>query len=168
MLVSTGDKDLAQLVSDKVTLVNTMDDTILDRDAVKAKFDVYPEQFIDYLGLVGDTSDNIPGAKGAGEKTAAKLLAEHGIEIPVFGDWAAFLDAGARAGLAIARLEVGTVLPAAGVAVVPEAQLFGERVRQRRRRRRERASYRSRSCAENRLTGSRSRSMSSCRQTSRR
>ncbi len=67
-----------------------------------------------------------------------QLLAEHGIDVPIFGDWDAFLTAGSRAGLAIARLEHGAVLAAAGVAVVPEAQLFGERVRQRRRRRRER------------------------------
>ncbi|NNC57283.1 MAG: DNA polymerase I, partial [Woeseiaceae bacterium] len=74
VLVSTGDKDLAQLVNDKVTLVNTMDDTRLDRDAVKAKFDVYPEQIVDYLALVGDTSDNIPGVPKVGAKTAAKWL----------------------------------------------------------------------------------------------
>ncbi|MGB5255785.1 MAG: DNA polymerase I [Woeseiaceae bacterium] len=74
VLVSTGDKDLAQLVSDHVTLVNTMDDSRLDRDGVKTKFDVYPEQFVDYLGLVGDSSDNIPGVPKVGAKTAAKWL----------------------------------------------------------------------------------------------
>ena len=74
VLVSTGDKDLAQLVSDRVTLVNTMTDVELDRDGVKAKFDVWPEQFIDYLALVGDTSDNIPGVPKVGAKTAAKWL----------------------------------------------------------------------------------------------
>jgi len=61
VLVSTGDKDMAQLVNDRVTLVNTMSDTVMDRDAVKKKFDVFPEQIIDYLALVGDSSDNIPG-----------------------------------------------------------------------------------------------------------
>jgi DNA polymerase-1 len=90
VLVSTGDKDLAQLVNDRVTLVNTMNDTTLDRDAVKAKFDVYPEQIIDYLALVGDSSDNIPGVPKVGPKTAAKWLnlygsadaiVEHGDEI---------------------------------------------------------------------------------------
>jgi DNA polymerase-1 len=90
VLVSTGDKDLAQLVNDKVTLVNTMDDSRLDRDAVKKKFDVYPEQIVDYLALVGDTSDNIPGVPKVGAKTAAKWLnlygsaegiLEHGEEI---------------------------------------------------------------------------------------
>lgn len=74
VLVSTSDKDLAQLVSDKVTLVDTMSDTVLDRDGVKAKFDVFPEQIVDYLALVGDTSDNIPGVPKVGPKTAAKWL----------------------------------------------------------------------------------------------
>ncbi|MCH7853525.1 MAG: DNA polymerase I [Proteobacteria bacterium] len=78
VLVSTGDKDMAQLVSDKVTLVNTMSDTLLDRDGVKNKFDVYPEQIIDYLGLVGDSADNIPGVPKVGPKTAAKWLREYG------------------------------------------------------------------------------------------
>ena len=77
VLVSTGDKDLAQLVSDNVTLVNTMNDSVLDRDGVKAKFDVYPEQIVDYLGLVGDTSDNIPGVPRVGAKTAAKWLNQY-------------------------------------------------------------------------------------------
>jgi DNA polymerase-1 len=77
VLVSTGDKDLAQLVTDKVTLINTMNDTRTDRDGVKAKFDVWPEQFIDYLALVGDSSDNIPGVPKVGPKTAAKWLNEY-------------------------------------------------------------------------------------------
>ena len=74
VLVSTGDKDLAQLVNDHVTLVNTMNDSTLDRDGVKTKFDVYPEQIVDYLALVGDSSDNIPGVPKVGAKTAAKWL----------------------------------------------------------------------------------------------
>jgi DNA polymerase-1 len=78
VLVSTGDKDLAQLVNDNVTLINTMNDSILDRDAVKIRFDVFPEQIIDYLALVGDNSDNIPGVPKVGAKTAAKWLNEHG------------------------------------------------------------------------------------------
>ena len=77
VLVSTGDKDMAQLVNDKVTLINTMNDVILDRDGVKSKFDVYPEQIIDYLALVGDTSDNIPGVPKVGAKTAAKWLNQY-------------------------------------------------------------------------------------------
>lgn len=74
VLVSTGDKDMAQLVNEHVTLVNTMSDSVMDRDAVKEKFDVFPEQIIDYLALVGDTSDNIPGVPKVGAKTAAKWL----------------------------------------------------------------------------------------------
>jgi DNA polymerase-1 len=77
-LISTGDKDLAQLVGEHVTLVNTMDNTTLDRAAVKQKFGVTPEQIIDYLALVGDTSDNIPGVPGVGPKTAAKWLQQFG------------------------------------------------------------------------------------------
>ncbi|MDH3336368.1 MAG: DNA polymerase I [Gammaproteobacteria bacterium] len=78
VLVSTGDKDLAQLVNDNVTLVNTMNDSVLDRDGVKTKFDVYPEQIIDFLALVGDSSDNIPGVPKVGAKTAAKWLNQYG------------------------------------------------------------------------------------------
>ena len=74
VLVSTGDKDMAQLVNDNVTLVNTMSGNVMDREGVKDKFDVYPEQIIDYLALVGDTSDNIPGVPKVGAKTAAKWL----------------------------------------------------------------------------------------------
>lgn len=74
VLVSTGDKDMAQLVNDRVTLVNTMNDSVMDRDAVKKKFDVFPEQIVDYLALVGDSSDNIPGVPKVGAKTAAKWL----------------------------------------------------------------------------------------------
>jgi DNA polymerase I len=78
VLISTGDKDMAQLVSESITLINTMTDTRLDRDAVKLKFDVYPEQIVDYLALIGDNIDNIPGIDKVGPKTAAKLLAQFG------------------------------------------------------------------------------------------
>src|SRR5499427_2103570 len=78
VLISTGDKDMAQLVSDSITLINTMTDTRLDREAVKLKFDVYPEQIIDYLALIGDNIDNIPGIDKVGPKTAAKLLSQYG------------------------------------------------------------------------------------------
>src|SRR2546429_4357069 len=78
VLISTGDKDMAQLVDGSITLVNTMNNTVLDRDAVKAKFDVYPEQIVDYLALLGDTSDNIPGIDKVGPKTGAKLLQQYG------------------------------------------------------------------------------------------
>ncbi|MDG2107120.1 MAG: DNA polymerase I [Woeseiaceae bacterium] len=78
ILISTGDKDLAQLVNDKVTLINTMNDSRMDRGGVKAKFDVFPEQIVDYLALIGDTSDNIPGVPKVGAKTAAKWLNLYG------------------------------------------------------------------------------------------
>ncbi len=78
VLVSTGDKDMAQLVNPHVSLVNTMTNSSLDRDGVKIKFDVYPEQIVDYLALVGDASDNIPGVPKVGPKTAAKWLNEYG------------------------------------------------------------------------------------------
>jgi DNA polymerase-1 len=77
VLISTGDKDMAQLVSPKITLINTMSNTVLDRAGVKAKFDVFPEQIIDYLALVGDSSDNIPGIEKVGPKTAAKWLGQY-------------------------------------------------------------------------------------------
>ena len=75
-VVSTGDKDMAQLVDDKVTLINTMTGSHLDAEAVKDKFGVPPERIIDYLALVGDSSDNIPGVPKVGPKTAAKWLGE--------------------------------------------------------------------------------------------
>jgi DNA polymerase-1 len=78
VLISTGDKDMAQLVNESITLVNTMSNTVLDRAGVKAKFDVFPEQIIDYLALVGDSSDNIPGIDKVGPKTAAKFLNQYG------------------------------------------------------------------------------------------
>jgi DNA polymerase-1 len=77
VLISTGDKDMAQLVGPTVGLINTMNNTRLDRAGVKAKFDVFPEQIIDYLALVGDSSDNIPGITGVGPKTAAKWLNQY-------------------------------------------------------------------------------------------
>ncbi len=78
VLISTGDKDMAQLIDDHVTIVNTMTGSILDRNGVKEKFDVFPEQIVDYLGLVGDSSDNIPGVPRVGAKTAAKWLNAYG------------------------------------------------------------------------------------------
>ncbi|MEX0732527.1 MAG: DNA polymerase I [Aquisalimonadaceae bacterium] len=78
VVISTGDKDMAQLVSERITLLNTMSDTALDIEGVKRKFGVPPECIIDYLALVGDTSDNIPGVPKVGAKTAAKWLTEFG------------------------------------------------------------------------------------------
>jgi len=77
-VISTGDKDMAQLVSDHVTLVNTMTDTRMDRDRVIEKFGVPPERIVDYLALMGDSVDNIPGVPKVGPKTAAKWLVEFG------------------------------------------------------------------------------------------
>jgi DNA polymerase I len=77
VLISTGDKDMAQLVGPHISLVNTMSNTRLDRAGVKTKFDVLPEQIVDYLALVGDSSDNIPGITGVGPKTAAKWLNQY-------------------------------------------------------------------------------------------
>jgi DNA polymerase-1 len=77
VLISTGDKDMAQLVNGSITLINTMSNSVLDRAGVKNKFDVYPEQIIDYLALVGDSSDNIPGIDKVGPKTAAKWLNQY-------------------------------------------------------------------------------------------
>ena len=76
-VISTGDKDMAQLVDEHVTLVNTMTNKTMDRDGVKEKFDVFPEQIVDYLALVGDSSDNIPGVPKVGPKTAAKWLNQY-------------------------------------------------------------------------------------------
>jgi len=77
-LVSTGDKDMAQLVNDSVTLINTMTNVLSDPAGVEEKFGVQPNQIIDYLALVGDKVDNIPGVPKCGPKTAVKWLAEHG------------------------------------------------------------------------------------------
>lgn len=77
-LISTGDKDLAQLVNDKVTLINTMTNELLDTESVLSKFGVAPDRIIDYLALMGDKSDNIPGVPSVGPKTAVKWLAEYG------------------------------------------------------------------------------------------
>jgi len=74
VLISTGDKDMAQLVTPHVTLINTMTDTLMDGPGVEEKFGVRADQIIDYLALVGDTSDNIPGVPKCGPKTAVKWL----------------------------------------------------------------------------------------------
>jgi DNA polymerase-1 len=77
-VISTGDKDMAQLVTPFVTLVNTMTETTMDAAGVVEKFGVNPEQIVDYLALMGDTVDNIPGVPKVGPKTAAKWLNEYG------------------------------------------------------------------------------------------
>jgi DNA polymerase-1 len=78
VVVSTGDKDMAQLVNERVTLINTMSNETLDIAGVGAKFGVPPERIVDYLTLIGDAVDNVPGVDKVGPKTAAKWIAEHG------------------------------------------------------------------------------------------
>src|SRR5688500_3761161 len=77
-VISTGDKDFAQLVDDRVMLVNTMSNEKLDVEGVKSKFGVSPEQFLDYLTLIGDAIDNIPGVDKVGPKTACKWIEKYG------------------------------------------------------------------------------------------
>lgn len=78
VVISTGDKDMAQLVNEKVTLINTMNNVVMDEAMVMEKFQVKPDQIIDYLALMGDASDNIPGVPKVGPKTASKWLHEYG------------------------------------------------------------------------------------------
>ncbi|MFY7855870.1 MAG: 5'-3' exonuclease, partial [Rubrivivax sp.] len=78
VLISTGDKDLAQLVTPEVTLINTMSNERLDVEGVMTKFGVPPDRIVDYLTLIGDTVDNVPGVDKVGPKTAAKWIQEHG------------------------------------------------------------------------------------------
>ena len=78
VLISTGDKDMAQLVNENVNLINTMNNHFMDEAGVVEKFQVRPDQIIDYLALMGDSSDNIPGVPKVGPKTAAKWIAEYG------------------------------------------------------------------------------------------
>lgn len=77
VVISTGDKDMAQLVNEHITLINTMSNTILDIEGVKVKFGIEPSQVIDYLTLIGDSVDNIPGVTKCGPKTAVKWLTEY-------------------------------------------------------------------------------------------
>jgi DNA polymerase I len=121
VLISTGDKDMAQLVNESITLINTMSNSTLDRAGVKLKFDVFPEQIVDYLALVGDTSDNIPGISMVGPKTAAKLLGQYGtvdVLIERVAEIAGKVGENLRAGLetlalsrSLARLRTDLELP---------------------------------------------------------
>ena len=77
-VISTGDKDMAQLVNENVTLIDTMSNHLMDIEGVQTRYGVKPEQIIDYLMLMGDTADNIPGVPKVGPKTAAKWLEEYG------------------------------------------------------------------------------------------
>jgi len=86
VIISTGDKDMAQLVNERVTLVNTMDDTMLDTSGVEDKFGIPPRYIIDYLALMGDSSDNIPGVPGVGKKTALALIQNLGGVEDIYGN----------------------------------------------------------------------------------
>ncbi len=78
VIIVTPDKDMMQLIEDGIKILNPVNGEIFDREKVKEKYGIYPEQFVDYLSMVGDTVDNIVGVKGVGPKTAAKLLNEYG------------------------------------------------------------------------------------------
>ncbi|MDO9189130.1 MAG: 5'-3' exonuclease H3TH domain-containing protein, partial [Sulfurimicrobium sp.] len=77
VVISTGDKDIAQLVNKHVSLINTMSNEALDEDGVTAKFGVTPENIVDYLTLIGDSADNVPGVEKVGPKTAVKWLTQY-------------------------------------------------------------------------------------------
>ena len=136
VLISTGDKDMAQLVNESITLVNTMSNSTLDRAGVKLKFDVFPEQIVDYLALVGDSSDNIPGINMVGPKTAAKLLGQYGtldVLIERVAEIAGKVGDNLRAGLetlalsrSLARLRTDLELPLKPEELRPAAADLGE------------------------------------------
>ena len=136
VLISTGDKDMAQLVNESITLVNTMSNSTLDRAGVKLKFDVYPEQIVDYLALVGDSSDNIPGINMVGPKTAAKLLSQYGtldVLVAHVAEIAGKVGENLRAGLetlalsrSLARLRTDLELPLQPEELRPAAADLGE------------------------------------------
>ncbi|GMG85996.1 DNA polymerase I [Biformimicrobium ophioploci] len=96
VIISTGDKDMAQLVRPGVTLVNTMNDSVLDVDGVKQKFGIGPDLIIDFLALMGDKVDNIPGVPGVGEKTALALLQNLGGLDAIYADLDAIAPLGFR------------------------------------------------------------------------
>ena len=131
VIVSTADKDMAQLVRDGVTLVNTMSDTVLDGKGVEDKFGVRPDQIIDYLALVGDSSDNIPGVPKVGPKTAAKWLQKYGSLDAIIehaGDIGGKVGESLRAHLdqlALSR-ELATIRTDVEIDCTPEALRTGE------------------------------------------
>jgi DNA polymerase-1 len=85
-IISTGDKDMAQLVNDDISLINTMSNTRMDEAGVAEKFGVRPDQIIDYLALIGDSSDNVPGVPKVGPKTAVKWLDQYGTLAAIMAD----------------------------------------------------------------------------------
>ncbi|HIP75941.1 MAG TPA: DNA polymerase I, partial [Psychromonas hadalis] len=102
-LICTGDKDMAQLVDEYTLLVNTMTDTVLDIEGVKEKFGVPPELIIDYLALMGDTADNIPGVVGVGNKTAVAMLQGVGSMDDIYNDLDALAPLGFRGSKTVAK-----------------------------------------------------------------
>ncbi|KUJ83045.1 DNA polymerase I [Microbulbifer flavimaris] len=103
VIISTGDKDMAQLVRPGITLVNTMSNTEMDTDGVREKFGVGPELIIDFLALMGDKSDNIPGVPGVGEKTALALLQNLGSLKDIYSDLDAIAPLGFRGSKTLAK-----------------------------------------------------------------
>ena len=103
VIISTGDKDMAQLVRPGITLVNTMSNTEMDCEGVKDKFGVGPELIIDFLALMGDKSDNIPGVPGVGEKTALALLQNLGSLEDIYADLDAIAPLGFRGSKTLAK-----------------------------------------------------------------
>ncbi len=103
LLISTGDKDMAQLVNEHVTLINTMNNTIMDVAGVNEKFGIPPELIIDYLALMGDKVDNIPGVPGVGEKTALALLQGIGSIKSLYENLDAIADLGFRGSKTMAK-----------------------------------------------------------------
>ncbi|AOS96435.1 DNA polymerase I [Microbulbifer aggregans] len=103
VIISTGDKDMAQLVRPGITLVNTMSNTEMDADGVREKFGVGPELIIDFLALMGDKSDNIPGVPGVGEKTALALLQNLGSLKDIYADLDAIAPLGFRGSKTLAK-----------------------------------------------------------------
>ena len=136
VVISTGDKDLAQLVDANVTLINTMSGEKLDVAGVNAKFGVPPERIVDYLTLVGDAVDNVPGVDKVGPKTAAKWIAEHGSLDGVIAAAASIKGvAGENLRKALDWLPTGRRL----VTVVTDCDLAGARARLTRRSTRSRS-----------------------------
>ena len=110
MLVSTGDKDFAQLVDARITLVNTMDGSVLDEAGVRAKFGIQPSQVVDLLALMGDKVDNIPGVPGIGEKTALALLTQFGHLEGIYADLAAVETLALRGAASVRALTISSWL----------------------------------------------------------
>ena len=138
VVVSTGDKDMVQLVNPHTTLVNTMTDTVMDEAAVEQKYGFPPDLFIDFLALMGDKADNIPGVAGVGEKTALGLIQGLGSLERIYSDLDSVADLpfrGARTlapkleaekGNALLSHELATIKTDVDLAIGPEELVNGE------------------------------------------